>query len=214
MERFLMRVFSLVVLLIMVLAGLYWLALRPWYERWGAVAAEAAAKMPGDDIASNADLVSTRAVTVRATPEKIYPWLVQIGYQRAGMYSYEWIENLIGCDLHNVYRIVPELQKISPGQELAMGPKGYPFYRVEGFEPNRYLLLRPGDPKTREPGSASWLMLVQDQGNGTSRLIMRQRQKMDPGLGSFVMWRLFVEPISFVMEQKMMRTIRDLAETR
>ncbi len=73
-------------------------------------------------------------------------------------------------------------------------------------------VLQPGDPATKKPGDASWAMVLQDQGNGTTRMIFRQRQQVAPGFANFVTWRVIVDPLSFVMEQKMMRTIRDLAE--
>lgn len=204
----------LVVVLVVILGLLlgYWFVARPWYAAWGATAEEQAMALPGDEIAAAANLVSTRAITVQAPAAQIYPWLVQIGQGRGGMYSYEWLENLARCDIHNVYQIVPTLQQVQVGQEIHMGPEGYPFYRVVSFAEGRYFLLQPGDPATKKPGEASWAMVLAERGDGSTRLIFRQRQVVAPGFGNFVIWRVIVDPMSFVMEQKMLRTIRDLAE--
>jgi hypothetical protein len=157
-------------------------------------------------------MVSTRAVTVHAPAAKIYPWLVQLGQGRGGMYSYEWLENLARCDIHNVYQIVPALQQVQAGQEIHMGPEGYPLYHIYSFEPGRSFVLRPADPATKVPGPASWALVLNEQPDGTTRLIARQRQAVGPGFANFLTWRVIVDPMSFIMEQKMLRTIRDLAE--
>ncbi len=195
-----------------IVALAYWFLGRPWYLRWGATDVEVAMQLPGDEIVPDRNSVSTRALTVHAPAAKVYPWLLQIGQARGGMYSYEWLENLIGCDMHNVYQIVPELQQVSLGQEIRMGPEGYPLYHVAGYAPGQSFVMRAADPKTKTPGPGVWTMAVTDQPDGTSRLIFRQQMRVDPGIGNFVMWRVIVDPMTFVMEQKMMRTIRDLAE--
>ncbi len=207
-----MKTALIVVAAIVILAAVYWTLGRAWYSAWGATAAEIALRLPGDEIAPNANMTSTRALTVRAPAARIYPWLLQIGQGRGGMYSYEWLENLARCDIHNVYEIVPALQQVQVGHEIHMGPEGYPFYRIASFDGGSYFVLQPGDPATKKPGDASWAMVLQDQGNGTTRMIFRQRQQVAPGFANFVTWRVIVDPLSFVMEQKMMRTIRDLAE--
>jgi hypothetical protein len=207
-----MKVALIVVAALLVVVLGYWFLARPWYLRWGATDAELAMRLPGDEIVPDQNSVSTRAITVHAPAAKVYPWLVQVGQGRGGMYSYEWLENLIGCDMHNVYQIEPALQQVSVGQPIRMGPKGYPMYHVAGFDPGKYFVMRPADPKTETPGPGAWSMAVVEQPDGASRLIFRQMMRVDPGIGNFVMWRVMIDPITFVMEQKMMRTIRDLAE--
>jgi hypothetical protein len=194
------------------LVALYWWVARPWYAHWGATAAELTMKLPGDDIAAGANMVSTRTVTVHAPAAKIYPWLVQLGQGRGGMYSYEWLENLARCDIHNVYQIIPTLQQVQAGQEIRMGPEGYPLYHIYSFEPGHSFVLRPADPVTKQPGPASWALVLNEGPDGTTRLIARQRQAVGPGFANFLTWRVIVDPMSFIMEQKMLRTIRDLAE--
>ena len=206
-------VFGVLVFVVVVSLG-YWFLLRPWHSRWGATDEELAIRLPGDEVVPEPDMVSTRAVTVAAPAVTVYAWLAQLGQGRGGMYSYEWLENLIGCNIHNVYRIVPELQQLTVGQVIAMGPEGYPFYRVLSFEPDKALVLQPGNPVTKEPGEGTWVFVLVERPDGTTRLISRQRARVGAGLGEFIIWRVITEPVDFIMEQKMMRTIRDLAEAQ
>jgi hypothetical protein len=85
----------------------YLAAVRPWHLSWGATAEEARRPMPGDDEVPRAALDATRAVTIAAPPEAVWPWLVQMGQGRGGFYTYAWLENLGGMDIHNADRIVP-----------------------------------------------------------------------------------------------------------
>lgn len=110
--------------------------IRPWHLRWGATAEEVARAMPGDDWVAHPALVATRAVTISATAEEIWPWLVQMGYRRAGWYSYDRFDN----DGVHVTRIVPAWQSLKVGDVMLTGPEGG--FRVEAIEPRRSLLLR------------------------------------------------------------------------
>ena len=191
---------------------LYAFVIQPWHARWGATAKEVALTLPGDDIVPAPEMATTRAITIRATPAEVWSWLVQIGHGRGGMYSYELLENLAGCDLHNAERIHPEWQDLAEGDRVGMGPEGYPFYVVQAIEPERTLILQSGDPATGELAPSSWTFVLAPQPDGTTRLISRQRSAPGGGVGGFIVWRGVVEPISFVMEQKMLRTLRDRAE--
>lgn len=83
--------------------------LRPWYSRWGATDAEVRASLPGDELVPSPRAQSTWAVTIEAPPDAVWPWLVQMGQDRAGFYTYEWFENVVlRLDIHNAARIVPE----------------------------------------------------------------------------------------------------------
>jgi hypothetical protein len=70
--------------------GVYLRFIRPWQLRWGATDEEVARAMPGDDVVQRATFNATRGVTIQARPEQIWPWLVQMGFNRAGYYSYDW----------------------------------------------------------------------------------------------------------------------------
>jgi len=125
------------------LAGLLLLAYRsvgrPWHTRWGATDEEVARALPGDELLPDAN-VTTRAITIDARPEEIWPWLVQLGYGRAGWYSYDWIDN---DGRPSASRVVPELQRLEPGDQILMAPGMGP--RVRAVEPNRDLLAGDAD---------------------------------------------------------------------
>jgi hypothetical protein len=114
--------------------------IRPWYINWGATPAEIARALPGDELVPGAQIVTTRAVTVAAPPAKIWPWLVQVGYQRAGWYNLDWVNGLLGAadfvDGHrSSNRIVPELQDVKVGDLIKYFPGGG--FQIAGFEPGR-----------------------------------------------------------------------------
>ena len=132
----------------------------PWVLTWGATPSEAAAPLPGDGLLEIADVVATRAIEISAPPSAIWPWLVQMGPGRAGAYTYDWIENLFGLNMHSADRIQPEWQELEVGDVLR-SREGRPGMRVEILEPERFYraALRPATgsgpsrlcPKTARP---------------------------------------------------------------
>jgi hypothetical protein len=205
---------GLIIVAVVALTGVvYVFALLPWHLRWGATASEARMPLTGDEIVPRPRMRSTRAITIRAPASDVWPWIVQIGQGRGGLYSYDWLENLVGCDIHSADRIMPEHQHLAVGDRVRMGPEGYPFYIVQEIEPEQTLLLQAGDPGTGGLGPGSWVLFLQEQEDGATRLISRQRSDYEPTLINHIMWRGFVEPISFVMEQRTLRSLRQRAET-
>jgi hypothetical protein len=194
-------------------AAVYARLVLPWHIRWGATDDEVRMSLPGDEIAPSPGMASTRAIAIQAQPEEVWRWLVQIGQGRGGLFSYDWLENLIGSDIHTLREIRPELQHLAAGDEVRMGPEGYPFFRVARVEPGQALVLQAADPKTGAPAQASWSFALLPQGRHT-RLVSRQRNQFEPTAVNFVLWRAFTEPVSFVMEQRMLRTLKELAEGR
>lgn len=194
-------------------AAVYARLVQPWHVRWGATDDEVRKALPGDEIALSPNMASTRAITIQASPQAVWQWLVQIGQGRGGLFSYDWLENLVGSDIHTVFEIRPELQRLAPGDKIRMGPEGYPFFLVTRVEPGQTLVLQAADPKTGAPAPASWSFVLWPQEGGT-RLLSRQRNQFEPTAANFVLWRVFTEPASFVMEQKMLRTLKALAEGR
>jgi hypothetical protein len=193
--------------------------LRSWYNCWGATAEEVARSLPGDELVTAPLMGYTRAITICAHAATIWPWLVQIGQGRGGLYSYEGLENLAGCRIRNVGRILPEFQDLKVGDLIRLGPEGYPCFRVWALEPERALTLLAADPKTgqavdRMPkpkgfSAATWQFFLDECADGTTRLITRQRLAYSHDLA--LMWRL-VEPVDFVMGRKMLLGIKDRAE--
>jgi hypothetical protein len=155
-------------------------------------------------------LMPTRAVTVRAAAADVWPWIAQLGQGRGGFYSYDVLENLIGCDIHSADQIVSEWQAIDLGAELKLHPAVGLI--VVGAEPGRALVLRGGIPmgKTPPPYDFTWAFVLGEEPGGTTRLVVRERYVYSRWWASFV-----VEPaelISFVMSQRMLRGIRERAE--
>ena len=115
--------------------------LRRRYNRWGARRAEVEEALPGDELVPRADLGYTRAVTVEAPIAEVWPWVVQIGQGRGGLYSYDGLENLVGCRIHSADRVLPEHQTLQPGDLIKLGPDGYPAFRVHEVQPPTTLVL-------------------------------------------------------------------------
>jgi hypothetical protein len=181
--------------------------LRHWCLTWGARADEVARKLPGDDLLPDAGLVTTRAVTVNAPPEAIWPWLVQMGSGRGGAYTYDWIENLLGLDMHSADAILPQYQDVELGDEFPLGPGGA-VMRVEVLDPPRAFAIRIADQNW------AWIFALRPEG-GSTRLISRNRiatASLSPA--SRLLYTLFMEPGSLVMERKMLLGIKERAERR
>ncbi|MBU8860277.1 MULTISPECIES: SRPBCC family protein [unclassified Micromonospora] len=172
---------------------------------WGATAAEVEATLPGDELLAGPDIVSTRAVTVDAPPEAVWPWLVQMGSGRGGAYTYDWIENLLGLDMHSADEILPQFQHLAVGDGLPLGKNG-PAMRVEVLDPQRALVFRSAD------GTWVWGFHLQPKPTGT-RLISRNRIALAhrPGPGRTA-YRLVMEPGSLIMERRMLLGIKQRAE--
>jgi len=183
----------------------YPLFLRRQCLTWGATAEEVSRKLPGDDLLPEAGLVSTRAVTIEAPPDAVWPWLVQMGSGRGGAYTYDWIENLLGLNMHSASRILPQFQDLEVGDELPLGP-GRPIMRVEVCDPGRALVIRIAD------GNWVWIFALVAE-DGRTRLISRNRIAT-PGaaLPARVFNMLVMEPGSLVMEHKMLLGIKQRAE--
>lgn len=197
----------------------YILAGRPWHLHWGATAEEARTKLPGDDLVPHPKSVCTRALTIQARPEEVWPWLAQIGEDRGGFYSYAWIENLIGCELQNADEIVPEWQHLAAGDTVWLARwwnerYGSPSYLlVAAVDPGKSLILH--SPTVAGKHDAfSWAFVLREQGAHQTRLIVRSRSDWAPGLGSALFNRGVGEPAHFVMERKMMLGIKERAEAR
>jgi hypothetical protein len=151
------------------------------------------------------DVTSTRAIWIDARPDAIWPWLVQMGPHRGGMYTYDWIENLLGLQIHSADEILPEYQDLAVGFAQTLGPNG-PVLRVAALEPERSLVLRSDD------GNWVWAFVLVVHGNRT-RLISRNRIAVPTGSRLVrALYRYGMEPGSLVMERKMLIGIRERAQ--
>ena len=192
-----------------VAAAAYMLVGRPAHLSWGATDQESAEPLPGDHLIENADLSATRAITIRASADQVWPWIAQLGQGRGGFYSYDFLENLVGCDIHSANRIVPEWQDVRVGDEVKFSPEVG--LVVALLEPGRSLVLRGGVPlgNTASPYDFTWAFTLRDDPEGT-RLLVRERYAYTRTWARFLVEP--VEAVSFVMSQKMLRGIRDRAE--
>jgi hypothetical protein len=180
---------------------------------WGATSHEVAQSMPLDDEVHDANLITTRAITIEAPIEDVWPWIVQMGDRpRAGYYSYAWIERLQGMEIENARRILPEYQSLEVGQRLDRAET----MMVKYVDPPRALVLGP--PPSVDWLRCTWAFGLYPRTVGSTRLVTRVRarfdyQRMARAVSPLMlpMW-LLIEPGIFVMERKMLSEIKRLAE--
>jgi hypothetical protein len=192
----------------------YTYVVRPWYLHWGASAEDRTRPILGDDAWIGGVVSGTRAVTVQAPPEKVWPWLVQIGQDRAGFYSYSWLENLVFADIHNTFELRPEWQGREVKDFVRSVKPGYFFGLLkekEDFTGWKVPFVAPGQAMTLK----NWgTFALEPFGAGETRFLARSRGVPLPG----VIGRLFdfwlLNPAHFIMEKKMMTEIKRLAEGR
>jgi len=195
----------------------YGLLARPRLLCWGATRAEAAGALPGDELVPKAGYRTTRAVTIAAPPDAVWPWLVQLGQGRAGFYTYDRLERLAGAAIHNVDHVVPELQQLAVGDVVPLSPVGGP--TVARFEPNRLLVLHDRmDVRTARslPISSSqpytvhwtWAFVLRPVGDSATRLLLRLRASFVPRRRLAPLIPTLFEPAVFIMERGMLRGIR------
>jgi hypothetical protein len=190
------------------------LLLRPWYATWGATAAEVHGPLAGDGIVPDAAAQLTLAIDIAAPPAAVWLWLIQMGVDRAGLYTYTWMENgVMGLGVENADRIHPEWQDLKPGDLIAFTPEDYRGGRsgplVVTLVPNEELLLCTGEEVADCPGT--WQFVLHDRDDGTTRLVFRGRISADGPFGVRLM-DLGLEPGYFMMERKMLLGIKERAE--
>jgi hypothetical protein len=177
--------------------GLYRLWVQPWQHRWGATDQEVGRAMPGDDLIPDA-ASTTRAISIAAPAEQVWPWLAQLGYGRAGWYSYDWIDN---DGQPSADRIIPELQQLQVGDQILMVPEMG--LRVRKIEPHRCFVA--GDQE-----AGSWCLALYPTASGC-RLVSRWRVHWPLTLAA-AFWILLSDPGAFIMERKMLKGLRSRAE--
>jgi hypothetical protein len=194
--------------------AVYLIFLWPWMRTWGATEAEINAVLPGDEIVPQANIRATKGITVQAPPQAIYPWLLQIGVDRGGMYSYDWLENLFGLNVHTTEQIVPEYQNVQIGDFWRFTPQDYvlspgPGLYVQQLIENEAVLLCFGvEGKPNEPCINTWQFVLAPQADGSTRLLLRSNMAIEQEAP--IKLTYFVQ---FIMERKMLLTLRELAES-
>jgi hypothetical protein len=189
--------------------------LRSRRRRWGATDEELERAYPGDELVPDPKWAADHAISIEATPEQVWPWLAQIGQGRGGFYSYEKLENLAGCKIENSSRILEEHQRLRKGDPIRLHVEVPPMTVAIVDEPTALVLHgNPGEADDSTTISTSWAFLLLEQPEGTTRLLSRTRYHYPDDLRSRLMGGpLLVEPVSFVMERKMLRVIKALVES-
>jgi hypothetical protein len=180
---------------------------RPWYRHWGSTAAERLEALPGDEHAGNPARAADRAITISAPAHEVWPWLAQMGQDRGGFYSYDWLERCFGLPIRNAERVVPEWQNIAAGGFVRAAPRdwlGGAFGERVGWEvdhvvASRVLALR------------YWIFEVEAVDSATSRLHVRTHSG-DPPVPAAPLMLITFEPAHFIMERAMLRGIKERVE--
>lgn len=185
----------------------YLFLIRPWHLRWGATDEEIGMPLPGDELVPRPNLEATHAITIEAPMREVWPWLVQIGQDKGGFYSYTWLENLVGCHMHNADRVLPEFQQLGVGDTVRLHPKAPPL-PVIICDPPKALVL---GSNTGRPGT--WGFYLKEMGEDKTRLIVRGRGDWGTGLLSWLGKYVVFEPAHFIMERKMLLGIKYRVES-
>lgn len=188
------------------LIGVYIGVFRPRQLRWGATDEEVAREMPGDEIVARPVFNATRAVTVNTRPEDVWPWLVQIGFGRAGWYSYDILDNL---GRHSSEEILPEYQHLQLGDLIPLGPGSESGLFVKEIRPNESMVWWE-----HKRQSTTWAWGLYPVDGGQTRLVTRVRNDYRKGLSNFIFGLLLIEPADFPLMRKCMLGIKRRAEAR
>jgi hypothetical protein len=204
------------------LGAAYSFVLLPRLRRWGATGEEAARALPGDDLIPAPLYATTHAISVNAPVQDVWPWLVQLGQNRGGFYTYDALENLFRLDIHSADRIHEEWQDLEASRDyVCLDPGGTMKMTIAVLEPPRAFVIRTGAPgdEPQGPGdffkgeiAASWAFVVEPAGDGACRLLIRWRADWRETVPAAVARAFLLEPVHFVMEEGMLRGIRDRAE--
>jgi uncharacterized protein len=191
---------------ILTLAVLYWFPVRRWFARWGATPEDVNCIMAGDAVIRNPTHSATHAVTVDVPPEDVWPWLVQMGYRRGGLYSYDWLDRLFGfLDRPSADRILPECQHLAVGDTIRLGPREA--LTVAALEPDRALVL------SYQAHGFEWVWQfgLCPLGANRTRLVTRGTERYANTVGTWLFMRV-MEPAAFIMTRRMLLGVKERAE--
>ena len=190
------------VLFVLLLVAIYWMGIHPWMKNWGSTAAEQQMVLPGDNLLTHTGQ-STWAITINAPADVVWQWLVQIGQDHAGFYSYDWLANLTGADIHSANEIHPEWQHLTVGDGWRTVPADY-LWGVGKNAQSPVLMIEPGHVLILEMFGAHIIVPIDEH---TSRLIVRG----ESGPAN-VMAIMVADPIVFTMERRMLLGLKARAE--
>ena len=223
----LLRILGILILAIVIVLAIYLAVLRPWSHHRGATDAEVSGSLPGDDLVPTPKIAYTQAITIDRPAEEVWPWLVQIGYQRAGWYTYDWAYKIMGADdfydgNRSANRIIPELQDLKVGDTIELG--GGMAFEVVTLEPNRVLVLLArvdvdsgesfelSDTMPDTYVNISWVYALKGMDTGSTRLIVRWHGDAGSGLGNALPIHVATEAGALIMQPKVLRGIKARSE--
>ncbi len=191
--------------IVLLLVAVYWIGIYPWMTNWGSSAAERQMSLPGDDLIPAGAGQATKAITIHAPPDVIWQWLVQVGQDRAGFYTYTWLENLVGADIHNANEIHPDWQQLAVGDAWRLVPADY--LRGLGKDAaDPVLISQPGRALVLAMFGAHVIVPINGR---SSRLLVRGQA----GSGNPVL-KMVWDPLVFTLERRMLLGLKARAEGR
>ena len=222
-----LEIAGILVAAMVIVLVVYLAVLRPRSHRWGATDAEVRGSLPGDELVPTPKVEYTQAITINAPPEEVWPWLAQIGYGRAGWYTYDWFYKLTGsADFYDgdrsAERIIPELQDLKVGDTIDLA-RGMSFEAVS-LEPNRLLVLLArvdldsgesfelSDTMPANYINISWVYALEEVDENSSRLVVRWHGDTGPGLGNALAINVPAEGGALIMQPKLLKGIKARAE--
>lgn len=188
-------------------SGAYLLVCRPYQLHWGATAAEIERSMAGDELNQNPSFLATRAITIHGSPDQIWPWLLQMGYGRAGYYGYDILENLASPQgLRSADKILPKFQNFRPGDEMPISPVATMTFHT--IEPNSHIIWLANNAPNSD--AFTWALYPLDKDR--TRLVSRIRWTYHPThLGTFTL-QLFTEFADHVAVRKVLQGVKQRVE--
>ena len=194
--------------------------LKPWQARWGATDEEISMTLPGDAFLAEPTAELTRAITIEAPREEVWPWIVQLGADRGGFYTYDWVENLLGFDVHSADDIVEQWQDLGIGDVVHMDRARTSGWYVVELRPREALVLKLADLAAGRPLERDeklhweflWTFALLDAPGGSTRLLVRERVAFGSALIEFLFAPVGLG--SFVMTRGMLLGIKSRTEAR
>src|SRR4030042_856482 len=193
------------------LVVVYLMFVFPWMLKWGATEAESARPLPGDEVVPNPMYRSTRAVTIGAPVEDVWPWIAQLGQDRGGFSSYSWNENMLLADIHNARTINPDWLARQEGELLPLTSPNYPLGLIKWKEKSVGPHIRRFEPNQAMGLEGGGMFVPQPLEGGKTRFIGRDPTEPLP-LPARALWSILFEPGHFAMERQMMKGIKVRAE--
>jgi hypothetical protein len=223
------QVLSGLLLLILIALASYWLVFRPRSHRWGATDAEVVRSLPGDALVPTVKVHFTQAITIDAPAEDVWPWVVQLGWQRAGWYTYDWFYRLTGsADFFDgktsADRIIPELQGLKVGDSISLFDQMD--FAVVGIEPSRALVLlarvdldssktfKLSDNMPANYINMSWVYYLEEIDAHSTRLIVRWLGDYSPGFANSLSLGIPTDAGALIMQPKMLKGIKARTESQ